>query len=210
VTPRLLVFAKAPHPGKVKTRLVPRLGAQGAARLQARLIEHALETATAARLGTVELWCAPDRAQAFFAACEKRFALTLADQGKGDLGERMHRALDAATRDGEVALLIGSDCPALSVADLRSARQALEDGADLVFVPAEDGGYVLIGTTRAPGCVFEGVPWGTPLVMAETRKRMLGAGLKWTELPMRWDVDRPEDYDRLVREGYWRAHVSEE
>ncbi len=200
---RTLIFAKAPVPGQVKTRLIPLLGEQGAASLQAWLIERALRTAAGARLGPVELWCAPDRSQAFFTACQQRCSVTLADQGAGDLGERMHRALDAVTRSDERALLIGCDCPALSTADLREAARSLEEGADLTFVPAEDGGYTLIGAGRAPAAIFEGVAWGTAQVMAQTRERMLRAGLKWTELPMRWDVDRPEDYRRLVREGYW-------
>lgn len=206
MTISIQVFAKAPVPGQVKTRLVPRLGSQDAAALQAWLIERTLRTATTARLGTVELWCAPDRAHPFFEACARRYSLKLADQGKGDLGERMHRALARATRDGGLALLIGCDCPTLTGADLHAALHALEHGADLAFVPAEDGGYVLIGAGRAPVDIFAGVKWGTQRVMAQTRARMRRAGLKWTELAPRWDVDRPEDYDRLVSEGYWPAN----
>ncbi|MGH8630835.1 MAG: TIGR04282 family arsenosugar biosynthesis glycosyltransferase [Burkholderiales bacterium] len=202
--PRILVFAKAPVPGQAKTRLISRLGAQGAARLQAWLIKRTLATATAAQLGPVELWCAPDCNHAFFAACSKRHSVALADQGTGDLGERMHRALDSATREGAPALLVGCDCPALSVADLQAALTALEDGADLAFIPAEDGGYVLIGAKRAPCLIFHGVAWGTGQVMAQTRERMLHAGVRWVELATHWDLDRPADYDRLVREGYRR------
>jgi hypothetical protein len=205
VKTRVQVFAKAPVPGKVKTRLMPRLGRRRAAGLQAWLIERTLRTALAAQLGPVELWCAPDRSHPFFEACARRFAVSLADQGEGNLGERMHRALATATINGRRALLIGCDCPALSTADLEAAVQALEQGADLTFVPAEDGGYVLIGANRAPASVFEEVAWGTPRVMAQTRERMLAAGLTWTELAARWDVDRPEDFERLQREGYWQA-----
>ena len=203
---RILVFAKAPTPGEAKTRLIPRLGAQGAAALQAWLIERTLATAAAARLGPVELWCAPDRAHPFFAGCSQRHAVALADQGSGDLGERMQRALDRATRTGIPALLVGCDCPALSVDDLRAALEALEKEAiDMVFVPAEDGGYVLVGAKHATAAIFAGVDWGTGQVMAQTRERLRRNGSRWTELGSRWDLDRPADYDRLVDEGYLSA-----
>lgn len=203
---RILVFAKAPTPGEVKTRLIPRLGAQGAAALQAWLIERTLATAAAARLGPVELCCAPDRKHPFFAGCSQRHAVALADQGSGDLGERMHRALHRATRTGIPALLVGCDCPALSVTDLRTALVELEkEAVDLVFTPAEDGGYVLLGARRATAAIFDGVDWGTGQVMAQTRERMRRNELHWTELGSRWDLDRPADYDRLVHEGYLSA-----
>jgi rSAM/selenodomain-associated transferase 1 len=202
VTDRIQVFAKAPVPGQVKTRLEPRLGARGAAALQERLIERALLTASEAGVGPVELWCAPDRSHPFFARCARRHRLKLADQGEGDLGVRMQRALALATRGGGRALLIGCDCPALSVPDLRAALRALEQGADLAFVPAEDGGYVLVGAGSAPAEIFTGVAWGTNQVMAQTRERLRRTGLKWTELAPRWDLDRPEDYDRLLKEGF--------
>ena len=202
---RTLVFAKAPIPGQVKTRLISRLGAQGAARLQAWLIDRTLATAVAARLGPVELCCAPDHNHGFFTACGQRYALTLADQGTGDLGERMHRALARATRAGAPVLLVGCDCPALSVADLGAALAQLDKAVDLVFIPAEDGGYVLVGATHAPRAVFHGVEWGTAQVMAQTRERLRHSALRWVELATLWDLDRPADYDRLLREGYLRA-----
>src|SRR5689334_14734736 len=133
--PGIAVFAKAPVAGEVKTRLVPTLGADGAARLHERLVEHALETAIAARLGPVELWCAPDPAHPFFEGCAQRFGVALRRQRGADLGARMH---DAFAATGAPLLLIGSDCPALTPADLRACAAALGTH-DAVFVPAEDG-----------------------------------------------------------------------
>ncbi|MBI2311742.1 MAG: TIGR04282 family arsenosugar biosynthesis glycosyltransferase [Betaproteobacteria bacterium] len=201
MTSPILVFAKAPEPGKVKTRLVPLLGADGAAALHRDLVRHALATANSAGLGPVELWCAPDERHPFFAACAQEFGIALKPQGEGDLGARMLRAFEATLGQTPRALLIGSDCPSLTSEDLRNAACALETGNDAVFTPAEDGGYMLVGLTRAAPELFEGVAWGTPMVMAETRKHLSELGWHWQELPTRWDVDRPEDYARLVREG---------
>jgi uncharacterized protein len=179
---RVIVFAKAPVPGSAKTRLIPALGAAGAARFHARLVERALGTACAASLGPVELCCAPNRSYPFFAECAARFGVALTDQGTGDLGERMHRALAA----GLPAVLIGADCPAMTPDYLREAAAALAAGQDVALGPAEDGGYVLIAAN-----------WGGPDVMEDQRARLREVGWRWSELPPLWDVDRPEDLARI-------------
>jgi hypothetical protein len=124
----------------------------------------------------------------------------LRNQGEGNIGERMHRALSSALLAGDIPVLIGSDCPLLTGQDLRDAARALEHGADVAFVPAEDGGYVLIAArTCSPG-LFAGIDWGTDRVMTQTRNCLRQLGFTWKELAPRWDIDRPEDYDRLLRE----------
>ena len=196
----ILVFAKAPAAGHVKTRLIPRLGPEGAVRLHERLVERTLATAVAADVGEVELWCTPDAAHPFFARCAGRYGVPLRRQAGADLGQRMHDAFERTLARHARALLVGSDCPVLQPAHLREAFQALEDH-DAVFVPAEDGGYVLVGLKRAAPQVFERVAWGSPEVMAQTRSRLAAAGLDSHELPALWDVDRPEDLDRLQAAG---------
>ena len=124
---------------------------------------------------------------------QKQFDVRLRPQGRGDLGERMLRAL----RRHPGAVLIGSDCPALRPADLRAAARALRGGADAVLAPAEDGGYALIGVRRAARTLFDGVDWGSARVLAQTRRRLRRLGWRWTELRTVWDVDRPEDVLRL-------------
>ena len=99
------------------------------------------------------------------------------------------------------ALLMGTDCPALTVGELHAAAAALTLGNDAAFVPAQDGGYVLIGLRHAVASLFYGVPWGGDRVMAETRTRLIAAGMRWHELAPSWDVDRPEDVDRLRASG---------
>jgi hypothetical protein len=197
---RIVVFAKAPEPGKVKTRLIPALGEAGAAALHRRLVMHSLRAAQEADLGPVELWCAPDTRHAFFAECERGFGVSLHSQCEGDLGARMRRALEEVLGRAERAILVGSDIPALSAQYLRDAERALSGARDVVIGPAEDGGYVLIGLKRSDPELFRDIPWGEPEVLAETRGRI--AALRWRcfELPALWDVDRPEDLERLPEE----------
>ena len=195
-----MVFAKAPTPGRVKTRLVPALGETGAAELHWQLAERTLCTARAAGLGQVELWCAPGTDDAFFAACAKQHDVSLRAQGEGDLGVRMARALELALADGFSGLLIGSDCPALTPEYLREAAAALVNGNDAVIGPAEDGGYVLIGLARSPAApLFEDIAWGSATVMQDTRTRLASRNWRWRELATLWDVDRPEDLLRLAQ-----------
>lgn len=201
---RIAVFARAPIPGQAKTRLVPLLGEEAAARLQGELVRRALGTALAAGMGRVELWCAPDASHPFFACCARDFGVSLHAQRGADLGERMAEAFAAALGDNAILVLIGSDCPALTPRALRGAAAALRSH-DAVIAPAEDGGYVLVGLSRADPGIFRGMAWGGPRVMAETRVRLARAGATCKELETLWDIDRPEDYERLQREALLRA-----
>ncbi len=193
------MFARAPVPGRVKTRLAPLLGEAGAARLHAYLVERALRTALAARCGVVELHCAPRVRHPFFAALARRYDLRLRVQGGGDLGARMRRAFERVLHKAGAAILIGSDCPALRPADLRAALCALLAGADIVLAPAEDGGYALVGLRRVRAALFAGIDWGGPRVLEQTRRAIARLGWRAIELRTLWDVDRPADVARLRR-----------
>lgn len=184
----------------MKTRLVPVLGAQGSARLHAALVRRALATAVASGGEGVELWCAPDIRHPFFAECARDYGVRLREQQGADLGERMSCAFRSALGEGAALVLIGSDCPALTPGVLEEAATALASH-EVVIAPAEDGGYVLVGLSGPDPGIFSGVAWGGPDVMAETRRRLEGAGTRWKELETLWDIDRPEDYARLAREG---------
>jgi uncharacterized protein len=201
-TIRVLVFAKAPVAGAVKTRLAPRLGVEGAARLHEALVRHTLTAACEAALGEVVLCCAPDCTHAFFQRCAQEHGVPLLPQSAGNLGDRMHAALSQGLADCARVLLVGTDCPALDTAAMRAAAAALGADTDLVFVPAEDGGYALIGARRIDGAVFNQVTWGSADVMQQTRERLRTLGWNWAEQPMLWDVDRPEDLDRLLQFGW--------
>ncbi|MEO9163329.1 MAG: TIGR04282 family arsenosugar biosynthesis glycosyltransferase [Casimicrobiaceae bacterium] len=196
----IAVFARAPVAGQAKTRLIPMLGAKGAAELQHALMRRSLTTALAANLGPVSLWCTPDCEHPAFVACSKQLCVPLFPQHDADLGARMFHAF-AQLCPQRPTLIIGTDCPALTVDMLRAAANVLLEGRDAVFVPAEDGGYVLIGLRHAVSSLFSGMPWGSETVMADTRERLRRAGLRYRELAPSWDLDRAEDFDRLRASG---------
>lgn len=189
-------MCKAPVAGLAKTRLIPVLGARGAARLHRALAIRTIRTAIASRVGDVTVWCAPDTGHRFFRALARAHGLRCLPQPTGDLGERMLAACRHHASVGPV-LIVGTDCAALSTAQLRAAAHALDSGDDTVFIPAEDGGYVLAGLRRPHSSLFEDVPWSTSAVMAATRDRARAAGLRLRELAPSWDVDLPEDLPRL-------------
>ena len=191
-------MAKAPLPGYAKTRLIPALGAVGAAALAERLLAHTVRQALAARLGPVLLCCAPDTGHPTFQAwmVESRLRLRLHGQGDGDLGARMQRAFDRGLQGNRRALLIGTDAPALDACRLREAAAAL-DKHDAAFVPAHDGGYALVGLRCPAPLLFDNMPWSTPQLMASTRERLASAGWSWAELAPVHDIDEPADLAHL-------------
>jgi rSAM/selenodomain-associated transferase 1 len=196
VSTAVIVFAKAPVPGQAKTRLAPALGAMGAAALAERMLRHALAQATAAGIGPVELCAAPDATHPALQAAAADHGAGLTEQGTGDLGLRMHRALARSLMRHGRALLIGTDAPSLDATVLRQASSALQDH-DAVFVPALDGGYALVGQRRADPRCFSDMHWSHDRVMAETRERLRAAGVRWAELPRVADIDEPADLVHL-------------
>ena len=193
----IIVFARAPQPGRVKTRLAPRLGERGAARLHHRLVRRTLRVAQAARCGPVELHGAPRARHALFLLYEKKLNIILRNQRGRDLGERMFNAIVDGLRGHRAVILVGTDCPALEARDLRGAARALAGGCDAVLAPAEDGGYPLIGLRRVSPRLFENIAWGGPEVFARTAQELDRLGWRWRRLRTLWDVDRPEDLERL-------------
>jgi hypothetical protein len=173
----IAILARAPVPGLTKTRLIPSIGAHAAAKLQEAMTERTVLMALAARIGPVTLWCAPDPSHAAFRELAAQHKITLKREPEGDLGARMLAAFGA-----DPTLVVGSDCPALKPEHFEAAAAALGE-ADVVLIPAEDGGYVLIGARAPQPGLFSGVSWGTATVLAETRARIAKLGLKSVELP---------------------------
>lgn len=192
----VIVFAKAPVPGLAKTRLAPALGAAGAAALAEQMLRHALAQAAAADIGPVELCAAPDATHPALQEAAAAHGASLTGQGAGDLGLRMHRAFARCLMRHGRALLIGTDAPSLDAAVLRQAAQAL-GSHDVVFVPALDGGYALVGQRRADPRWFSDMSWSHARVMAETRERLRRAGVRWAELAPVADIDEPADLAHL-------------
>jgi rSAM/selenodomain-associated transferase 1 len=186
----IAILSRAPVPGQTKTRLIPALGAEGAAELHRRLLHATVRTTLQADLGPLTLWCTPDTSHPEFAACAALGPLTLRPQASGDLGQRMLATISRPT------LIIGTDCPALTPAHLQQAAAALSEN-DAVLIPAEDGGYVLIGLRQPAPAVFAEIAWGSAQVLASTRQRLRHLGYSWHELPTLWDVDEAADLTRL-------------
>ncbi|WP_192034919.1 TIGR04282 family arsenosugar biosynthesis glycosyltransferase [Halomonas sp. YLGW01] len=195
----LAILAKAPLPGRVKTRLIPALGAEAAARLHERLLRRTLEVALATTPAhRIVLWTGLEHDHPLFVELATRHGIARRPQPEGDLGERMLSALDAMATPG---LLVGSDCPVLTPALLADcqAALALNDG---VLLPAEDGGYALVGLNTPRRAFFADIAWGGERVLAQTLARAEALGWSIARPAEVWDIDRPEDLAR------WQAMMS--
>lgn len=193
---RVIVFAKAPLPGLAKTRLIPALGADGAARLAARMLDATLAAACDANLGVVELCAAPHARDPAWRKVAIPAGIVLTSQGDGDLGARMARAAARAVARGEAVLLIGTDCPQMSPGVLRAAALALRD-SDTILHPSSDGGYVLLGLARFDARLFTRIAWSTASVAATTVARIQALGWSLTLGATFDDIDVPDDLRHL-------------
>jgi uncharacterized protein len=194
VSERLIVFARYPHPGQAKTRLIPALGAERAAQLQDALTRRTLGVANdfcSARRCQLEVRCSGagpgEMAQQY--GRQQRY---VAQQG-ADLGERIDHAASAAFSDGaERVVIIGADCPALEPPKLEEAFLALQ-ASDVVFGPANDGGYYLVGLSRPQPELFREISWSTEKVLEQSVAKAHALNCKVRLLPSLSDVDYPED-----------------
>lgn len=184
---RIVIFAKAPVPGQVKTRLIPLLGADGAAALAERMLRDTCREALAAQVGTVEL-CASG-------VIKPPAGVELSQQSEGDLGDRLARAAERAIRPDQPVMFIGTDCPALDRARLRRASAELERH-DCVIHPTFDGGYALLGLRRFDASIFSDIEWSTSGVAAETIARISALGWSLHVGETLLDIDEPEDLER--------------
>jgi rSAM/selenodomain-associated transferase 2/rSAM/selenodomain-associated transferase 1 len=189
---RLAVFARFPEPGRAKTRLIPALGSEGAARLHAEMVRHTLrrvDELDGMRRASIEVWFAGGDAERFkLAFGEGRYY----PQSDGDLGARMAHAFGTMLADARAAVIIGSDCPGITARMISDAFDALLCH-DLVLGPATDGGYYLIGLRRPVTDLFDRMPWGTAQVLSETLARAKRLSLVVHLLPPLDDVDEPSD-----------------
>lgn len=188
---RLIIFAKAPVAGEVKTRLQPLLSAEQAMQVHRLLVEHCITMAQTPALPSIELWVGSPH------PWWQSFELPVFIQQGNDLGERMHHAASDALNRAQRVVIMGTDCPDLSADHLLASFEAL-DSFDAVLGPAEDGGYVSIGLSGAWREVFDNIAWGGDQVLQNTRNNLRAAGLSWHELPRLADIDRPEDLQRLL------------
>ncbi len=195
---RILIFARAPRAGAVKTRLAAQIGAESALRLHLAMLRRVVETVERSALAEYRLWVTSEREhETFLALCDVRHIRL--QQGV-DLGARMRRAaaFELAEDGVERVLIIGSDCPALSPDYLDRALEALSADAELVLGPALDGGYVLVGMRRPDGELFRAIDWSGPEVLRQTLARARERGLRYRLLESLRDVDEADDLPSLA------------
>jgi uncharacterized protein len=199
------IFCRPLVAGAVKTRLIPAYGADAAKQIYAQLVSRTLRTVDAARYALhahASLWVAGDTAHESVRNWARQHDLPMHQQCDGELGVRMSDCIAQLLMRYEKVLLIGTDCAALTVPDLRAAADALSQACPWVFTPADDGGYVLVGSNQASAAPFLNVAWSTAETMAQTRQALRVAALCWAETPPLWDVDEPADVDRARACGF--------
>ncbi|HOZ67060.1 MAG TPA: TIGR04282 family arsenosugar biosynthesis glycosyltransferase [Burkholderiaceae bacterium] len=189
---RTIIIAKAPLAGFAKTRLIPALGADGAARLAMQMLHHSITTALEANIGTVELCSSPEPNDAVWRQFDLPTAVQMRAQGEGDLGERMARAANRALKNGEAVMLVGTDCPAINVNILQQVALALNDN-DACMIPTFDGGYVLLGLNQFDASIFNDMRWSTDTVAQVTFERMQKLKWKCKLFPKLHDIDEAAD-----------------
>ena len=190
---KLIILAKAPVPGDVKTRLQPTLSSENAAKLQAFFIQQTLALASRLNGVAVELWCSPDDSHPVFQQCACEYKIALKQQQGKDLGERMAHALQTALTEYQQVVVIGTDCPELTAEYLAEAFSVLRQGTTAVIGPASDGGYVLLGLRRFSPELFDDINWGSDQVLFETRQKLQQLEWDWDELEILRDIDTAAD-----------------
>ena len=197
----VMQFAKWPEAGRVKTRLMPELGAEGAMAAHVRLSLEVLDNLVASACDVRFMWdrplaLSPDAAVPILERLDG-YGVEQSSQQGDVLGERITRALESALQQFGKAMIVGSDCPSVDADYVQLAVSTLDE-VDVVLGPSDDGGYVLIGARRlAPGMLDE-VAWGTENALEQTCSRLAGAGLSYALLPEKWDVEEPEDWHRFI------------
>ena len=194
----ILLFAKAPVEGKVNTRLIADIGVKAATKLQHDLIQQRLSMLKQANLCAVTLMCSPDVQDDYFISCKESYPITLLEQSGADLGKRMLNGIKQALQQYKYCIVIGTDAPVLDEVLISQAIERLKTGAEVVFVPAEDGGYVLVGLQKPYEFLFQDISWGSAEVMQQSTSKLKKNAISFSELSTCWDIDRLEDYQRYL------------
>jgi len=193
---RLLLFAKAPQSGAVKTRLIPHIGAAAACRLHQHLILKLLQRYCDAAVAPLEIWYSGDDRDGFFQPCAEQFGVKLQQQQGEDLGQRMAHAFAETLKQADAVTIVGADCISLQARHVSDALALVSRRDCLALHPAEDGGYVSISMGRLHRGVFSDIDWGSDNVYAQTRARAEALSVPLVQLDMMWDLDRYEDLQR--------------
>ena len=192
---RVLIFAREPVLGKVKTRLESELGEAKTFDLHCALIVYQVKQVSHSNLAPMQLWVTANPSHELFRGLVDK--TNIFEQRGSDLGQRMLSAAETTLREVKSVVIIGADCPSVDNYYLEQALSLLDQGTDVVLGPAEDGGYVLLGLNQVWPGLFSDIPWGTEQVLESTVQRLRSSGLSFKLLDVRWDVDRPQDLGRL-------------
>ena len=184
----VVVMTRAPVMGEVKTRLIPALGEEKTTLLFRYLLERLLSALGDSSIAPLEVWTT-DTEHDFFLRYKQEENLQIKEQRGGELGERLYCVFEAVSKRYPYVVIIGSDIPELGPEDIGKAIELLNTGDDAVFMPAEDGGYGLVGLRMIDRHLFHNIPWGGAEVMEQTRCRLKELGWSWSELTPCWDLD---------------------
>lgn len=193
---KILVFAREPVAGHVKTRLARSIGDQAAVQFHQEIVTKTVDMAANSGLAELELHVSGNMEHPFFRFLADQYSMRICLQEGNDLGEKMFYALKKALDHASYCILIGTDCPVMTADYLKQAFHILEKGMDAVIGPAEDGGYVLIGASRIDISWFNNIDWGSQHVLAQSRQRLTANNARYEELQQLWDVDHIDDLHR--------------
>jgi len=193
---KIIIFARVPLAGAVKTRLASSLGDEQALQVYLQLLRQTVQRASASALAAVEVHVTGDPGHPVFTSLAAEYAIKIRCQRGNNLGQRMYSALARCLDSSCCCLLIGTDCPNITAEYLGEAFSILEQEQDVVIGPAEDGGYVLIGARRVEKEWFNNIPWGSRQVLQASRGKLAADKVNYSELKTLWDIDRVDDYHR--------------
>lgn len=196
----VMVFAKAPLTGTVKTRLGKKIGMKRAEKIYRKLLCRLLGRLEKDMRTTIQLWCWPDTHHPFFLHCARHYRLTLHRQQGKNLGEKMLDASKKACRDSGYALIVGSDLPDIDSEICFQSLQAVQRN-DLVLVPTLDGGYGLIAMNKPYAGIFKNIKWSSDSVLSATLRKAQQQQLSVKCMNTVRDVDTYTDYRDFNRSG---------
>jgi len=189
----VIVFAKRPVLGEVKTRLAKKTGKGNAVRIYKAMLQTLLAKLSSQNTCNVELWCYPDAKHPFLRKCASQYGVVLKRQRGKDLGMKMGRALKLSLKKYKTCILVGTDIPDIDCKDINVSHELLNQGNDLVILPTFDGGYGLIGMQRHMPFLFRNIAWSTARVMKQTLHKVEKSGLRYCLLERKMDIDTKED-----------------
>ncbi len=197
--PALILLTKKPVPGQVKTRLLSHISAQDAAQLSIDMVQDMVTKALDAWMGPVQILVSPDSDHPALEKIAQRHSIAISSQSSGDLGRKMHEALQLGLDSAPAAAIMGCDIPAISRPILQYASRKLKNGLNVIG-PAADGGFYFAGVNQCKPGMFDNIDWGTDRVFSSTMARAASVGIHYdVVLPCLQDIDVYDDLVNLAR-----------